>query len=200
MPAFYPENQSYINHSKRNSSKHLINEQEIINASKKDSANFKVIYEHYFNAILNYINQRVNDPPTSADITSNTFLKALMNIKKYKPMEVPFSAWLYKIAYNETMMFFRKSKNLRHVPLDDVILENIGEEIPGIEKEQLLNAVMKTLNELEHTDTELIDLKYFQKKSGKEIAFILGLSESNVKVKLHRLLKRVKTLTLKNHE
>ncbi len=182
------------------STNHLINENEIILASQKNPRYFKAIYENYYNPILNYINCKVNDIEIAADITSNVFYKALLNLKKYKDQQVPFAAWLYKIAFNETMQFFRKTKKKRTVVLDADLMENIAEEIRAENNADLLQMVIKVVESLNDNETEIIDQKYFQQKSNREIAFILGISEGNLKVKTHRIIKKIKKLIAESNE
>ncbi len=178
----------------RMDSDRLINEREIIAASKKDPVHFKVIYEYYYRGVLNYIYHRTNEINDAAEIASDVFYKALINLGKYRDMKVPFGAWLFRIAYNETMLHFRKSKKERYVILDEPLIENLAEEIETDHKQELLSAVKGALENLTPSELEIIDLKYFRRTPNPEIAYMMGISEGNLKVRAHRVIRKIKKL------
>ena len=176
-----------------------LKEIEIINLSKTDINHFQPLYEAYHPIILNYVYQKIGEKNMAADITSHVFVKVMMNLKRYKIQSVPFSAWLYKIAYNETMLFFRKSKSMRLVVLDDALLNGIEAELKDFSKEEVLNSLETVLSNLKPAQFELIELRFYQGKSFQEIGYILGCSENTAKVRSHRLLKRMKVELLKRN-
>lgn len=177
-----------------------LKEIEIINQSKRDIKHFRPLYDAYFHSILNYVHQKVADKELASDITSQVFLKAMSHIKGYKIKDVPFSAWLYKIAYNETMLFFRKSKNMRSVVLDEELVEGIKEELEEFPKENILKAIEGLLNQLKQDEFELIELRFYGGKSFREIGYILGCTENAAKVRSHRLIQKLKRELLNGNQ
>ena len=177
-----------------------LKEIEIINQSKMDISCFRPLYEAYFHQILNYIYQKVGDKELASDITSQVFLKAMMHLKRYKIQEVPFSAWLYKIAYNESMLYFRSSKKMRLVVLDEALIDGIENEIEGFSKESILKAIESLLEKLKKAEFELIELKFYQGKTFREIGYILGCSENTAKVRSHRLMQKLRKEILKGDQ
>lgn len=184
----------------RMATNHLINEKDIIEASKKDPVHFRPIYEYYYHPVLNYINQRTNEINDAAEIASTVFYKALLNIGKYKYRNLPFGAWLFRIAYNETMQHFRRTKKSRYIVLDDHLINNLADEVQTQNKSELLKATKIAIEHLRPAELEIIDLKYFQQKSNADIAFILGLNEGNLKVKTHRIIRKLKKLIVEKHD
>jgi RNA polymerase sigma-70 factor, ECF subfamily len=177
-----------------------LKEIEFITLSKKDINNFKPLYEAYFHPILNYIYQKVNDADIAADIASQVFLKAMTGLKKYKIGEFSFGSWLYRIAFNETMLYFRRTKIKRLIVLDDALINGMHEEMFDFSREAILRAVEMMIRKLEATEFELIELRFYKNMSFREIGFIVGCSENTAKVRLHRLIKRLKVELLKeNH-
>ena len=176
-----------------------VNEKELIAASKKDPQSFRPVYEYYYPRILNFIYHRTNEINDAADIASIVFYKALINLEKYRDRGLPFGAWLFKIAYNELMQYFRKSKKTRYVILDDMLIDQLAEEIQTDNRKELLNAAIGAIQELKISELEIIDLKYFQQKPNKDIAFILGISEGNFKVKTHRIVEKLKKAIAEKH-
>ncbi len=169
-----------------------LKEIEIINQSKKDIRKFRVLYDHYFPAILNYVYQKVSNKDVASDITSHVFLKAMTNLSKYKIQSVPFSAWLYKIAFNETMLYFRKSKKARIVLLDEPLIDGLHEEIQDFTTESILQLIEQMVGRLNAVDFELITLRFYQNKSFRDIGFILGCTENSARIKSHRIIKKMK--------
>ena len=171
-----------------------VNEKELIAASKKDLQFFKPVYEFYYPRILDFIYHRTNEINDAADIASVVFYKALANLNRYKDLDLPFGAWLFKIAYNELMQHFRKSKKTRFIVLDESLIENLAEDIKTDNRETLLKAAVKAADNLKPPELEIIDMKYFQQKTNREIAFILGIREGNLKVRVHRIIRKLQKL------
>lgn len=181
-------------------SNRLRHEKDIIARSKKDPGAFRPLYEYYYHPVFNYIYQKTNEINNAADITSSVFYKALININKYQDRNLPFGAWLFRIAFNEIMQFFRKTKKTRYVILDDYLLDKLAEEVDSDNKSSLLNATRQVMETLAPAEVEIIELKYFQQKLNREIAFILGMSEGNLKVKAHRIIQKIKRLIREKNE
>src|SRR5690242_8291867 len=110
--------------------KNDLNEDEsLILKSQADSEAFRPLYEKYFKRIFLFVHHRVGDKSLAADITSQVFLKALVNLRKFQFRGLPFSAWLFRIALNECHDFFRKSKRYRTVAIEDYAVEKLHEEL-----------------------------------------------------------------------
>lgn len=165
-----------------------------IDQAKKNPAKFAPLYERYFLQIFKYVFKRVESEDLANDICQQTFIKALTKLKSYKHKGLPFSAWLYRIAQNEINQFYRSQKRARIVEVNDSDLPELFEEIEVDVNEERRMILIQTLEKLKPEEVTLIEMKYFEKRSGQEIAEILDLSLSNVKVKLHRTVKKIKQL------
>src|ERR1019366_3689447 len=127
------------------------------------------------------------------DTTQQVFLKALDNLHKYEYRGVPFSSWLYRIASNEITNLFRQKKTIRTVNIDSVNVYNIIEEIQESKIEQYHDTIVSFISEhLEEGDLQLIEMRFFEKRSFREIAEILDITENNAKVKTYRILEKLK--------
>src|SRR4051794_26016903 len=85
-------------------------EEQLVLDARENNAAFVKLYDKYYETMLGYIYRRTLDRNLAADICSETFLKAFQNIKRYEWRNLPFSAWLYRIASNEMNMADRKKK------------------------------------------------------------------------------------------
>tara|TARA_R100000005_G_C5000157_1_gene206992 strand:+ start:3710 stop:4288 length:579 start_codon:yes stop_codon:yes gene_type:complete len=171
-----------------------ISENELIEWSKKDHRYFEPIYEKYYEPIFRLIMYRVQDEEVTKDITSNVFCKALVNLDKYKFQGLSFSSWLYRLALNSCYDYFRTQKKKRTVVLEEFMTQEMAEEF---EPETLylqrgLKLLPEVLDKLKPRDLELIELRFFESKSFKEISEILGITENNAKTRSHRILKRIR--------
>ena len=160
------------------SKKHIqkLSEQEIIALAKKDRKYFGALYDHYFDQIFRFVFKRLGgDEDNAADLTQQTFIKAMANMEKYEDRGFPFSSWLYRIAQNEVSMFFRNQKKSYSVPIDENRIQDVALEAEifsshmSMEEQERL---VEMLNELEESHLDIIELRFFQQMSFKEIAEI----------------------------
>jgi RNA polymerase sigma-70 factor (ECF subfamily) len=171
---------------------------EMVLRAQKDPQAFKPLYEKYFKRIFLFVHHRVNDKAISADLTSQTFLKALVNVSHFKFVGVPFSAWLYRIALNECYDYFRKSTRNRHVSLEDGAIYELHEELTSETSLTDLHEKLPSILEcLSIEEIQLLELRYFEQRPFKEVADILSITETHAKVRVYRLLDKMKKLFIK---
>lgn len=172
-------------------------EKKLIEDAKKDHKRFLELYDKYYDQIYRYIHRRVNgDPDTTHDLASDTFLDALKNLENYKWMGYPFSSWLYKIAHNNVIKWYRKQGKVRQVSLENAhgLSDTREDQKEDLEKKMIAQQVEKMMNSLDEEEQEILRLKFFEGVSNVEIANIMELSVSNIGVKVFRTLKKAKGL------
>lgn len=170
-------------------------ERRLIEAAKKDPDRFVDLYDKYYDQIYRYVYRRAGgDKDVTHDLVSQTFMDALSHIKSFTWQGYPFSSWLYKIAHNNVIKWYRKANKSHYVPIEEargVSDENRGQEAltdAVIAKEQI-DEMMAQLN---NDEREILRLKFFEGLSNIEIAEIMDLSVSNIGVKVFRTLKKAK--------
>ena len=170
----------------------------MVKAAQKNADHFAPLYERYHHPVFVFIWRRVQDEALAADLAANVFLKAMLNLKRYKFRNLPFSSWLFRIAVNETNMYFRKAKRQRSVAIDPEDLQHVAQESELDEQEANLGLMVEAMNELPEDQAQLIELRFFEKCSFKELGSILGVEEATAKMRVYRVLKRLKKMiTLK---
>ncbi len=174
--------------------KYNVDEQIVIEASKQNPDRFAPLYNFYYKPIFCYVFQKIREEETTADITSKVFLKALLNIKSYKHLGFPFSSWLYKIASNEVNMYFRKQNKINEVEINEKDVFHLMDEINEEQNEQKIEKLLEKLNELPTDQMDLIDMRFFEKMSFKEIGDLIGITEGNAKIKVYRVLDKLKKM------
>lgn len=127
------------------------------------------------------------------ELAQDTFVKAFKSLKDFK-FESKFSTWLYRITYNGAISKLRKKQlevfDIENVSLPDSEVVSSYNTINELNKVEQKKYISEVLNNLKEDDAFLITLYYLQESSIEEISEVTGLSNSNVKVKLHRARKR----------
>ncbi len=178
----------------------LEQEQKLVEEAKQDTQKFAVLYDKYFDQIYRYVYRRCSDKETVHDLVSQTFYDALTHIKNFEWRGFSFSCWLYKIAHNNVLKWYREQSKIQTVDLEegknmaDLKINTVKE---AIQKESS-DEIHAVLARLEPEEREIIKLKYFEEASNIEIAEIMGLSANHIGVKVFRALKKVKQLMGQN--
>lgn len=169
----------------------------IIQEAKENPERFGPLYQKYHEQIFRYIYQRMDDEHLAFDVTSQVFVKALKNLHKYEYRGVPFSSWLYRIAKSELYQAFRDRKARRTVNVESMHLFEMVEEFEEDDSATNKKRLLQCLSLLKDGDLQLIELRYFEKRSYREIGEILEITENNAKVRTFRALERLKKLFMK---
>jgi RNA polymerase sigma-70 factor (ECF subfamily) len=173
-------------------------EEQMILRSQTDPEAFRPLYEKYFKRIFLFVLHRVEDRSQAADLTSQAFLKALLNIKRFKFRGLPFSSWLFRIALNECNDYFRKTNRYRMVTIEDKAVAYLYEELTNHSREEDLRQQLPAiLQKLTGEELQLIELRFFEQRPFKEVADIIGITETYAKVKVYRILQKMKKHFLK---
>ncbi len=170
-----------------------------IQAAQKNPAQFRPVYDRYYEVIFKFIFRRTSDEAQTADLCSKVFLKALQRLGQYQFKGVPFSAWLYRIASNEVAQYFREVQKNRVISLEQENLQELANEIEEASDEQQQQALLQVMDQLRTEDMQLIEMRFFEQRPFKEIADILKITESNAKVKTYRILEKMKKLIVKKN-
>jgi len=174
-------------------------EEELIKRAQHNREAFGELYEIYYLRIFNFALKRTANVQLAMDITSSTFLKALKELKNFRWRDVPFAAWLYRVANNEINDYYRRqgsreqrledaAKLVDETQFSDEIAE--AEEELGRHEEYL--QLHKYVAELPLKYQEVITLKFFEKKKIREMVDILGIKEGTIKSLLHRGLEKLR--------
>ena len=139
------------------------------------TSRYEYFLDKYGQQVFTLIVRIVASQEDAEELTQDTFLKAFRHLSSFKA-ESNFSTWIYRIAYNTAISAVRKKK-YDLFDMDDTLLANISDE-----------QIDDTLND--ESEEQIAKLN----KPVSEIALILGMTESNTKVKLHRIRKKLYVL------
>jgi RNA polymerase sigma-70 factor (ECF subfamily) len=147
------------------------------------------LYLIHFDRIYSYLHMSVGNRHDAEDLTTQTFLKMLESLNKFRFRSAPFSAWLFRIAHNLAMDHFRAAR--RWQPEEDVP-EPPGQEERSAEDEALHSigraSMLELIEGLSHEQQQVLTLKFVFNFGNAEVATILGKTDGAVKSLQHRAL------------
>jgi RNA polymerase sigma-70 factor, ECF subfamily len=138
------------------------------------------IYVRYADDVLRCVNSILKDHHEAEDITQNVFAKLISVIHKYEPRDVPFAAWILRVARNAALDHLRTR---RMMPCEDVRVQESDRGQIGHERR---NDLRRALEGLPGEQREVLMLRHIVGLSPLEIADVLGKTESSVHGLHHR--------------
>lgn len=159
-----------------------------------ESHYFTNIVKHYEQKVFTTIIRIVKNHATAEDIVQDSFIKVFYSLHKYKNTG-SFNAWLYRIVVNNCFDYLRKNK-LQMIHIDsEVINSHYPEKILLLhERNEQLEQLLQQLDEIEYM---VILLKYVNELSYDEISEVLQISLNDVRNKLHRSKRKLRSISMK---
>ena len=158
-------------------------------AQQGDRAALEELYLIHFDRIYSYLHVTVGNRHDAEDLTTQTFLKMLESIGRFRWQAAPFSAWLFRIAHNLAMDHFRAHR--RWQPEADVP-EPIGSEEPSAELEAMQSigrqSMLELIEKLSPEQQQVLTLKFVFNFANADVAKILDKTEGAIKSLQHRAL------------
>jgi len=143
---------------------------------------FTRLYDEHFNKIYRYVYSQVGNQSEAEDLTQEVFIKALHAIGSFKFRGASFASWLFRIAHNQVVDFWRKQKGKKTTSLEEAASVAGGSD-PVAEAEQKYTAeeLTRALKELPQAQSEVVSLRFLSGLSIAEVANALGKREGTVK-------------------
>ena len=158
-------------------------------AQKGDRDALEELYLIHFDRIYGYLHMSVGNRHDAEDLTTQTFLRMLESIGKFRWRSAPFSAWLFRIAHNLAMDHFRANK--RWQPEEEVP-EPPGSEEPSAETLAMHSigrqSMLEMIETLSPEQQQVLTLKFVFGFANADAATILGKTEGAIKSLQHRAL------------
>src|SRR2546421_9358701 len=158
-------------------------------AQQGDREALEELYLIHFDRIYSYLHMSVGNRHDAEDLTTQTFLKMLEAMGRFRWQSAPFSAWLFRIAHTLAMDHFRASR--RSQPEEDVP-EPPGSEEASAEEEAMQSigrqSMLELIEKLSAEQQQVLTLKFVFNFPNAEVATILGKTEGAIKSLQHRAL------------
>ena len=151
---------------------------------------FKEIFQKNSRKIYHLCYGYTGDDDSANDLMQETFLKVWQNLDKFRNQAL-ISTWIYRIAVNTCLSYLRVEKRQSKDELTDNIIENKSEEIS--EKPEQVATLYKCISQLEENERLIITM-VLDEIPYPEIAQISGISDGNLRVKIHRIKQKLTEL------
>jgi RNA polymerase sigma-70 factor (ECF subfamily) len=152
----------------------------VVRLKQGDRSALHFLYVRYADDVCGFVRSIVRDEHEAEDITHNVFAKLITAIHKYEPREVPFAAWILRVARNAA---FDHRRARRQIPFEEVRTSDEGHDQVGFDR---LQALREAIHRLPQDQREVLVLRHIAGLSPSEIARRLGKTESSVHGLHHR--------------
>jgi RNA polymerase sigma-70 factor (ECF subfamily) len=173
----------------------------MLQVKEGDVQKLGLLYERYKKRLFGFFYKMNQDAGLSEDLVQNVFIK-IMKYKHTYTEESKFVVWLFQIARNASYDSFKKSRKNLHKDVDEESYQlKSADDIQGtLVKQENLVTLKKALELLPQEKKELIILSKYKELKYREIGEIVGCTEGNARIKVHRALNELKTIfrTLEN--
>jgi RNA polymerase sigma-70 factor (ECF subfamily) len=169
-----------------------------VEAARQDRAQFGPLYEAHFELVYAYLARRVRERPEVEDLTAEVFRKALDGLDGFEWRGAPFAAWLLRIAAN--LLVDRARRSIRAVPSEASSEPTAEPTVPAVDTDALERAhLFRLVGELPADQRRVIELRFAEERSVREIAAELGRTEGAVKQLQLRALQTLRKKIRKDH-
>jgi RNA polymerase sigma-70 factor, ECF subfamily len=177
----------------------LNQERRLIEAAQSDPSRFAELYEGNFHRVYAFVARRVSSRDEAQDITAEVFHQALRNLGRFQWRGVPFAAWLLRIAANALADRWQRAGRTLEVPADDAAIENEAAHGDAVEVERRA-MLFQLVDRLPADQRLVVQRRFVDQKSVREIAQELGRTEGAVKQLQFRALETLRSQIRSSHE
>ena len=160
-----------------------------------DSESYRYLMDRYSQQVFALVVRIVDEPEDAEEVTQDVFLKAFRYLERFDGRSA-FSTWLYRIAYNEAVSRTRSRHRLEST-FDETQLRNISDaQVDSMleSDDARLAALPDAIDRLTVEERALVTLYYYEEIPLREVASMVGLTESAAKVRLMRTRKKLYVL------
>lgn len=152
-------------------------ERRLIEAAQQDPSRFGALYEIHFERVYAYVSRRVANREAAEDVTSEVFQHALASLPSFEWRGAPFGAWLMRIAANA--IADRRRRGSREQT--DALADDPASAEPSPEEIEIRAQLFRLVQELPVEQRKVVQMRFAEEKSIREIALELGRTEGAVK-------------------
>lgn len=165
-------------------------------AANFDEAALGELYDRYEARIYSYIYRRTGNSALAEDLTAQVFLKMLEAIRGGKGWHSSFSGWLYRIAHNAVIDFYRRRDRQKQTDLEDAATLVSSEHNPVVIAESNLDAdqLRSAIARLTDEQAEVISLRFLEGYSISEVATMMDKTEGSIKALQYRAVATLRQL------
>ena len=157
-------------------------------AINADPVALGMLYDQYVDRIYSYIYHRVGQAEVAEDLTGQVFMRVLEAVRTGKPWRSSFSGWLYRIAHNQVIDYYRRNKRVTFVDVDEAtpIASTDGDPVRLTETRLASEYLREALTEITEEQAQVITLRFLDDLSIAEVASIMDKTEGAIKALQYR--------------
>ncbi len=157
---------------------------------KGEAGSAEKIFDHFSGPIYAFFMARIRHKETAQDLTQEVFLKVIRSIDQFDKKSGHFTAWIWQIARNSAIDYFRLKKASYLADLPDEGL-NIKEDQMRSDVTAKTREIMNVVEKFSEEEQELFQLHFVTDMSYPELAKVTGKSQAALRVSVHRLRKKL---------
>jgi RNA polymerase sigma-70 factor (ECF subfamily) len=165
-------------------------------AAARDPDAIAKLYDLYAPKIQNFIYHRTSDPFVTEDLTGQVFLQMLEAMRGGKGWRTSFSGWIYRIAHNLVVDYYRKRGQATYTSIDDAPTLPHGDSDPYQTTAAKLesDALLRAINQLTDEQAQVVTLRFLEGYSINEVAEIMNKSEGAIKALHFRAMANLRRI------
>jgi RNA polymerase sigma-70 factor (ECF subfamily) len=163
-------------------------------AREYDGQALAKIYDRYAEPIYRYLYRYLGNAAQAEDLTSEVFLKLLNVLNTPRAPRDHLQGWLYRVAHNLAMDWFRQRAKDENLVSDEVLLEEDNSPLAELEERQTRGRLRAAIRELTADQQRVLLLRFGQGYKIAETSQLMGKSEGAVKILQHRAIRRLRKL------
>jgi RNA polymerase sigma-70 factor (ECF subfamily) len=174
----------------------------VARAIEGDADAYGELYLRHIDAIYRYVYFKVGDVAQAEDLTEEVFVKAWEALPKYRVGKSPFTSWLYRIAHNLTVDFFRRDQaaELLTESTSNHFRESESSPEQIAADNQAIQALVEAVMRLDPEEQQVLLLRFVEGLSHKQVAETIGKSDGASRVIQHRALAAMAELLGENRD
>lgn len=164
-----------------------------------DESALAEVYDRYAPAIYRYAYRLTGRQQVAKEITSDTFYRMLNAIKNDSGPKKNVSAWLYRVAHNLVVDYYRRGPNEDTLAIDTLQLAGPDDHESNLQRMETAVYLRRALHKLTPLQQQVIALRFLEGLSSDEVAEIMGKTTGSVKALQHRALVSMKRIMEKEN-
>ena len=153
------------------------------------------LFETHFERVARYIAIRIGNMNDAEDLASEVFVRALKTADTYKETGAPMEAWLFRIAHNIAVDYFRQKGRRPAVPLDETLpLAAKDNPVEDVERDQEVEELKKAVSQLTEAQKQVLALRFGSEMTSEEAAKVMGKKPGAVREMQCAAIKKLREL------
>ena len=179
--------------------KSIVDEEEFISKLQQaDEDAWHNFVEYYMPRMVGYAARHVKSKVVAEDVAEDALIRIVTAIRKFTYQGVPLDVWVYRIERNALSDYYRRHTGYATLPFQEFMdVHSTGILKAPYELAEAADTkaiVCEAIDHLEEPRRSVVKMRLLERKPVREVAFLLDLSESNVKVLLFRALSEIKKM------